>query len=59
MITRTCLLLAWEVLPVAWDAIASGHAANDVVVGRGAIARVLPSMCSWTAKTWASCAPTG
>lgn len=58
MITRTCLLLAWELLR-GGTPIASGHAANDVVVGRGAIARVLPSMCSWTAKTWASYAPTG
>ena len=41
MITRTCLLLAWELLR-GGTPIASGHAANDVVVGRGAIARVLP-----------------
>ena len=41
MITRTCLLLAWELLRDGTP-IASGHAANDVVVGRGAIARVLP-----------------
>ena len=38
MITRTCLLLAWELLR-GGTPIASGHAANDVVVGRGAIAR--------------------
>lgn len=41
MIARTCILLAWELLR-GGRPIASGHAANDVVVGRGAIARVLP-----------------
>lgn len=41
MITRTCLLLRWELLR-GETPVASGHAANDVVVGRGAIARVLP-----------------
>ena len=41
MITRTCVLLAWELLRDG-AIVAEGHAANDVVVGRGAIARVLP-----------------
>lgn len=41
MIERTCVLLAWELVRDE-SIIASGHAANDVVVGRGAIARVLP-----------------
>lgn len=41
MIARTCVLLAWELLRKG-RIVASGHAANDVVVGRGAIARVLP-----------------
>ncbi len=41
MITRTCVLLRWELLR-GETPVASGHAANDVVVGRGAIARVLP-----------------
>ncbi len=41
MIARTCVLLAWELLRDG-AIIAEGHAANDVVVGRGAIARVLP-----------------
>ena len=45
MIERVCVLLAWELLREG-TTIASGHAANDVVVGRGAIARVLPVLVS-------------
>lgn len=41
LIERACLLLRWELLREG-EPLASGHAANDVVVGRGAIARVLP-----------------
>ena len=41
MVSRTCLVLGWE-LSRDGSIIREGHAANDVVVGRGAIARVLP-----------------
>lgn len=41
MIAHTRTLLAWELVRNGGIA-AAGHAANDVVVGRGAIARVLP-----------------
>lgn len=41
MIERTCLVLNWDVRREG-RSVASGHAANDVVAGRGALARVLP-----------------
>lgn len=41
MIERACLVLRWEVRREG-RTVASGHAANDVVAGRGALARVLP-----------------